>query len=249
MARYLKTVTLIVVLCFGLTSVLGCETLKQRAKEHPTAAGAAAGGVIGGAVGGTIGGLVGGDTKSALIGAAAGALVGGLAGGLIGHYKAKKLKGAEETIKDETAQGKMSKAEAASYQAPKAQPASATQPAAPAPAPAEPKGTYVRLKTIEIEPSPVGPGDTVKINFIYALLTPDPKGKAMVEESRSILFNGEEVGTVTFAKEHANGTWKSTVPLALPSQAEAGTYTVKGSLKAGEEVAAEQTTFLVQKKM
>ena len=104
------------------------------------------------------------------------------------------------------------------------------------------------MKAIEIEPSEIGPGDTIKINFIYALVTPDPKGKLIVEESRSITYKGEEVGTVTFAKEHENGTWKTTVPLALSSQAEPGTYTVTGALKAGSEQATDTKTFLVQKR-
>jgi hypothetical protein len=242
MARLLsRSVALIVILCFTFVSVTSCAIPKV-AKEHPTAAGAAAGGVIGGVAGGAAGAAFGG-TKGAIIGAVAGAVVGAVAGGWIGaKYSAKKVKSAEETAKAEG----VAPVKAA---APAAKPGE-VKPAAATTAAAEPaKATVVKMKAIEIEPAPVGPGDTVKINFIYALVTPaDPKAKLLVEETRAITYKGEEIGTVTFAKEHENGTWKSTVPLALSSQAEPGTYTVTAKLKAGEEVAADSTTFEVQKR-
>jgi len=240
MARYLsKSVALLVVLCFA---VAGCA-LPQTAKEHPTATGAAAGGILGGAIGATAGGLIGGDTKSAIIGGVAGAALGALAGGMIGHYSAKRTKSAEETAKAEgykapaTSGGATSTSGGATSGGAKAVPASATTG----------QGTVVKLKAIEIEPAEVGPGETVKINFLYALLTPNPNAKTPVEEQRAITFKGEEIGTVTFTKEHTAGTWKTTVPLAMPSQAEPGTYVVSGLVKAGEQEAANSVTFVVKK--
>lgn len=252
MARYVsKYVALVVLVCF-MAGALGCTALSQTAHEHPTAAGAAAGGVIGGAVGATAGGLIGGNAKSALIGGVAGAVVGAVAGGLFGHYKAQQVAGAQDTAKAEAAHVKAK--EAPSKETPKTESgvvsaAATPTPDAPVAEPPKPQGTYVRLKAIEVEPSEVGPGDTVKINFVYALLTPNPKAKTAVQESRSVTFNGEEIGTVTFTKEHTSGTWKTTVPLAIPSAAEPGSYIIKGQVKAGEVETAETKTFTVQKKM
>jgi hypothetical protein len=243
MARHLKTIALIVVCCFTL-SLAGCAALSQTSKEHPTATGAAAGGVLGGAVGATAGGLIGGDAKSAIIGGLAGAAVGAITGAIIGKYMAKKTKSAEETAQAEGyattgASTGTTKTAATSGAAGKTTTAAATKPA----------GTVVKLKAIEIEPSQVAPGETVKINFIYALLTPDPSAKTTVEESRAVHFKGEEIGTVTFAKQHTAGTWKTTVPIAMPSQAEPGTYVVTGNLKAGPQQTTETATFTVKPKM
>ncbi len=178
-------------------------------------------------------------------GAAAGGLVGGAAGGAIGGVLGG-TKGAIIGAVTGTVAGALAGAAIGHYAAKRALSRDETAQEAKYEAS---QGNYVRMTAIEIEPSETEPGGTIKINFIYALLTPDPEAKMLVEESRSITYNGEEVGTVTFAKEHTNGTWKTTVPLALPSQAEAGTYMVKGAVKAGSETATDTTTFQVQKKI
>ncbi|MFQ5847339.1 MAG: glycine zipper domain-containing protein [Candidatus Methylomirabilales bacterium] len=92
--------------------------------------------------------------------------------------------------------------------------------------------TTIRIEKVKAQPSTVGPGDTIHLIVQYALLTPDPNREVSVTERREISTRGRLVGNPVLDVKRKAGTWASTVPLKLPSDAEAGTYNVAVAVQA-----------------
>ncbi len=106
-------------------------------------------------------------------------------------------------------------------------------------------GTKLEIEGASAEPQKVRPGDSVEIKMTYALLSPSEQGQTEITEIREITRDGETVGRLEQVVSQEDGTYTTTVPIQLPEKAEAGTYQVKTTVKAGNESAQETTSFTV----
>ena len=107
-------------------------------------------------------------------------------------------------------------------------------------------GELVRIESAGATPAKVAPGGKVDMNLTYAVLTPDPKAIANVQEVREIRHNGELVGRPTVNVQREGGTYTSDIPLTLPADAKKGAYTVLTTVSTGQASDSRQTSFTVQ---
>jgi YMGG-like Gly-zipper len=110
------------------------------------------------------------------------------------------------------------------------------------------KGTRLKIERVRANPTSVAPGDTVEIQLTYAVLTPREDVMVPVHENREILFNGVKVGEAAVDIEREGGTWRSVVPITLPSNARPGNYRVVASVESrggGKDI--EEITFRVHR--
>lgn len=173
------------------------------------------------ATGAAVGGL-GGAALGAAIGAAAGrpgtgALIGGLTGILAGG-----LIGAYYDRQDRT---RPATAQAYNYQ--------------------PSQGALVRIERVEATPRTVYAGQSVNLGVTYAIIDPNPARMIRVTEIREIRQNGNIVGNPTANIERQGGTYTSTIPLTLPSDARPGTYTVVTKVQSENASDATSTSFTV----
>ena len=108
------------------------------------------------------------------------------------------------------------------------------------------QGTLVRTDQVEAQPSTVGPGDTVHLITHYALLTPDPTQEVSVTERREITRGRQKVGNPVLTVQRRGGTWASTIPLTLPTNAAPGVYRVNVSVQADGSLDKKATNFTVK---
>lgn len=106
-------------------------------------------------------------------------------------------------------------------------------------------GTLVKIESVSIEPYTVQSGGRVELRATYAVLAEDFTHSLPVTLTYEIRYDQELVGKLTVEVGHSSGTYSSTVPLALPDKAPAGTYRVLTSLRAGEVVDSRETTLVV----
>ncbi len=155
-------------------------------------------------------GVLGGAVVGGLIGGKRGALIGGLLGGLAGGGIGHYL---DEQEKDRAQTNR-------EYGYSPSQ------------------GTRLRIETVRSNPATLSPGETVNINMTYAVFTASENQQILVTETREIVFNGKSVGKTSIDISREGGTWKSTVPITLPANAERGQYRVIatiGSQNAGPD--------------
>jgi hypothetical protein len=107
------------------------------------------------------------------------------------------------------------------------------------------QGNVVRLESVQASPSTVRSGETVNLTSTYTILTPSNQTMA-VQESREVRHDGALVANPTINTQRANGTFTSTMPITLPSNAEKGTYDVTTTVAMGDRTARSMTTFTVQ---
>jgi len=178
---------------------------------------------LGGHQGAAIGagaGAVGGAVIGGLMGGKRGAVAGGLLGALAGGLVGNYYDQKEKTLA-ETRQAH-----------------SDYNPA---------KGTRLRIEQLKATPLTAAPGATVDIQVTYAVLTPREDVTVPVRETRQILHNGETVGEASVDIEREGGTWRSVVPITLPSNARPGSYRVIATVESrggGRDV--EEVTFRVR---
>jgi len=110
------------------------------------------------------------------------------------------------------------------------------------------RGTRLTIERVRTTPPTAGPGDTVEIQLIYAVLTPREDVMVPVRESREILFEGVKVGEASVDIEREGGTWRSVVPITLPGNARPGNYRVVASVESrGGVKDIEEITFRVHR--
>jgi predicted lipid-binding transport protein (Tim44 family) len=168
------------------------------------------------AIGAGVGGA-GGAVIGGLAGGTNGAVIGGLLGVLAGGVVGNYI---ERQDKDRTAA-----ASATGYQAS--------------------QGNLVRVENGQVQPSTARAGETVNLSSTYTILTPSNQTME-IRESREVRHDGALVANPAVNIQRANGTFTSTVPITLPSNAGKGTYDVTTTVAMGDRTARSMTTFTVQ---
>ena len=171
----------------------------------------------GAATGAAVGGATGVVAGAVLGQSAKGAIIGGLAGALVGGLIGHYAYDQKKT-KEETAQKY-------AYQSS--------------------MGTVLRIEGVTAMPSVVKPGEKVDLNATYAVLAPTDTD-LNITETREIRMGGELVGKPEVNVTRRGGTYSSTVPLFLPSDAKPGTYTVVTTIQTEKAKDSRETSFTVK---
>lgn len=108
------------------------------------------------------------------------------------------------------------------------------------------QGTIVTVEDAEMDPDKVRPGEVVEMKATYAVLTPSPDMGIDITEVREITHNGEILGEPRIQVTRDSGTYTSTVPLRLPSDAEKGTYVVTTKIESSLASDSRQSRFIVE---
>ncbi|MDD5559819.1 glycine zipper domain-containing protein [Candidatus Methylomirabilis sp.] len=169
------------------------------------------------AIGAGIGTAAGMLTGGLIFGNAAGTLLGGLVGGLTG--------GVIGNVVEARAQDRAATAERYHYNSA--------------------QGTVLRIEAVEAHPAKIHPGETINLNMRFAVLARNAQQTIQVSERRQIFFNNSVVGDSTLQVQRMEGTWTSSQPLTLPTNAASGSYRVVMSVTAGGTKATQQTTFTI----
>ena len=107
-------------------------------------------------------------------------------------------------------------------------------------------GTIVRIEGSSAKPATVKPGDKVDLEATYAVMTPSANTQVSITEIREVRLNNELVGNPEVNVSHAAGTYTSSVPLFLPTDARKGTYRVITTIKSDAGKDSRETSFIVQ---
>jgi hypothetical protein len=106
-------------------------------------------------------------------------------------------------------------------------------------------GTVLRIEGVTAMPGTAKPGEKVDLNATYAVLAPTDTD-ITITETREIRMGGELVGKPEVNVARRGGTYSSTVPLFLPSDAKPGTYTVVTTVQAQNAKDSKETSFTVK---
>jgi hypothetical protein len=107
------------------------------------------------------------------------------------------------------------------------------------------QGTMVRIEEASVAPKAVRAGDTVNIRAAYALLGESDE-QISVTETREIRYKGKIAGNPEVEISREWGTYVSSIPVTLPSNAKKGVYKVKVRVQAGENSDSKETSFTVK---
>ena len=107
-------------------------------------------------------------------------------------------------------------------------------------------GTVVRIEGSSARPALVRPGDKVDLDATYAVMTPSSNTQVSITEAREVRLNNELVGNPEVNVSHAAGTYTSSVPLFLPTDAKKGTYRVITTIKTDVGKDSRESSFIVQ---
>lgn len=106
-------------------------------------------------------------------------------------------------------------------------------------------GTMVRLEDVSAMPATVKPGDKVELKATYALLE-SADTDISITEIREVRMGTELVGKPEVNVVRRGGTYTSTVPLFLPSDAKPGTYNVITTVQSQTAKDSKETFFTVK---
>ncbi len=106
-------------------------------------------------------------------------------------------------------------------------------------------GTVLTLEDVSSVPKNVAPGQTVELKMTYAILNPSANVQTSITESRMITYNGTIVGNPEVRVTRADGTYSSSVPLRLPTDAAKGIYVVKSEIRSDNAKDSREFTFKV----
>lgn len=107
-------------------------------------------------------------------------------------------------------------------------------------------GTVVRIESAGAKPAIVSPGGTVNLQATYAVMAPASDSQIAITESREVTLNGELVGNPEVNVTQNAGTYNTSVPLILPSDAKKGKYKVITSIKTAAGKDSRESSFTVQ---
>ena len=106
-------------------------------------------------------------------------------------------------------------------------------------------GTVLTLEEVSSIPRNVYPGQTVELKMTYAILNPSPNVQTSITEKRTITYNGTIVGSPEVRVTRADGTYSSSVPLHLSTDAAKGTYVVTSEIRSDNVKDSREFTFMV----
>ena len=107
-------------------------------------------------------------------------------------------------------------------------------------------GTMVRIENAHTTPSAVRPGDSVTLDASYAVMAPNNSDQVEVTESREITLDGDLVANPEVTVQRTPGTYTSSIPLILPTDAKPGNYRVITTIKSAAGKDSRQSTFAVR---
>jgi surface antigen len=108
------------------------------------------------------------------------------------------------------------------------------------------KGVMVRVENADVVPANAKPGETVDIKMTYAVLGAEPSKELHITETREIKYKGEIFSKPKIQVTRTDGTYTSSVPITLPSDAKMGKYSVIVSVKTHGVSDAKETSFSVK---
>lgn len=108
------------------------------------------------------------------------------------------------------------------------------------------QGSMLRVEDASVVPQTLSPGGTVEMKLTYAVLTPSEATELNVIEKREIRLNGELVGNPQVSVVRKGGTYTSSIPLTLPSDAKKGLYVVTNKVYSDNLSEEIQSAFTVR---
>jgi len=106
-------------------------------------------------------------------------------------------------------------------------------------------GTMVRIEDVSVMPTTVKPGDKVDLKVTYAVLDSADRD-INITEIREMRMGGELVGKPEVNVTRRGGTYTSSVPVFLPSDAKTGTYSVVATIQSQSAKDSKETFFTVK---
>ena len=107
-------------------------------------------------------------------------------------------------------------------------------------------GTMIRIEEASAVPNTVRPGDKVELKLIYAVLGADADKAISITEIREIRHEGELVGKPEVNVSHPGGTYSSSIPIFMPSNAKKGRYNVLMTVQTQTAKDSKETSFNVR---
>ena len=109
----------------------------------------------------------------------------------------------------------------------------------------ESHGKVLTIEEASSSPQTVHPGDVVEMKMTYAVLNPSAEAKTSITEIREVTYSGELVGKPEVRVERGDGTYTSTVPIRLPSDAKKGVYKVRTIVQSENTKDTKEISFTV----
>jgi len=104
----------------------------------------------------------------------------------------------------------------------------------------------IRIEDTSAYPTSVNAGDKVDLKATYAILGVSSGSQIDLVEKREITHAGQVVGNPEVTVSRSGGTYTSTVPLFMPSDAKPGMYTVRTTIQAANTSDSRESTFNVR---
>ena len=108
------------------------------------------------------------------------------------------------------------------------------------------KGMMVRIEDASVYPVSAKPGDKIELRMTYAVLGAPDGAELQITENREISFKDELYGNPEVKMFREDGTYSSSIPITLPSDAKRGKYKVIMTVKAPNASDSKETTFSVR---
>jgi len=109
----------------------------------------------------------------------------------------------------------------------------------------ESHGKILTIEEASSSPQTAHPGDVVEMKMTYAVLNPSAEAKTSITEIREVTYSGELVGKPEIRVERGDGTYTSTVPIRLPSDAKKGVYKVRTIVQSENTKDTKEISFTV----
>ena len=108
------------------------------------------------------------------------------------------------------------------------------------------EGTVIRIEDVSISPSVAKPGDKVEMKMTYAVLGVATGKELEITETREIRYQGEMYGKPQISVSRSDGTYSSSIPLTLPTDAKKGKYSVIMTVQGPTVSDSKETSFQIQ---
>jgi hypothetical protein len=108
------------------------------------------------------------------------------------------------------------------------------------------QGVRLELTKTAADPKKVAPGQEVRLEATYAVMTPNPQQEIVVRETRVVTFNGQRVAQAAVEVNRIDGTYTSEVPIKLPAGSASGTYKVRTTVETHGDSSSRTTDFEVR---
>jgi hypothetical protein len=108
------------------------------------------------------------------------------------------------------------------------------------------KGMMVRIEDASVHPVSAKPGEKIELRMTYAVLGAPAGAEMQITETREIRYKDEVYGKPEISMFREDGTYYSSIPITLPSDAKRGTYKVIMTVKSPNATDSKETTFSVR---